>query len=185
MLCLLFLAFALVHSTLIASDDFEGSSIGDLAGQNGGTGFTAPWSVLSSPGNILDIQVFGASLSYAGGSEVFSDGGSQAVRVRYDGTLAPVLGGLITRALPAPITTGDVYMSFLYRRDNTDAGGSDNDFVQWGLGAASSPNPSVGVDNLNNGYFARLGATTTYPAPNIFDDLGRTYLLVFKVTNSF
>jgi hypothetical protein len=181
MLCLLFLAFALVHSTIIASDDFEASTLGDLDGQNGGSGFTAPWSVLSAAG-ILDIEVSGVSLSYAGGSEVFSDGGSQAVRVRYDDASEPVLSGLITRALPATITTGDVYMSFLYQRAVSDSGPSNNDFVQWGLHTGStSPNPSVGVDG--NDYFARAGAVTTFSG--ISDNLSQTYLLVFKVTDSF
>ena len=73
---ILVLAFllTLVCSVPIASEDFESTVPGvSLDGQGGGFGFGGNWMVSSS----ITAEVVAASLSFTGGSEVFSDGGSQ------------------------------------------------------------------------------------------------------------
>ncbi|MBI1367664.1 MAG: hypothetical protein GC162_03320 [Planctomycetes bacterium] len=145
--CVMTMAMGLnmAHAASVATDNFESYSAGSqLAGLNGGTGFSAAWSVPSIPA--ANITIVNQSLSYLGGS-IGATGGTKAVQLTNSNSTAEVA---FTRNLTTA-QSGTVYYSFLYRTSGLSNSAVGDEFFQTGLNnAASNPNISA-VDNVSGG----------------------------------
>lgn len=156
-------------AAVIASDDFEGKTLGDLDGQGGGSGFVGIWSADTQ------VDVVSSTLSYSGGS-VGANGGGQALQIAF--TNADIVDNLFSRSFDSSYT-GTVYLSFLFREiTNPDFG---TDFIQVGFENTSPAQPLVSTLRRGGAYQVRSG--TSSPAGNTvgttiadFD----THLLVLK-----
>ena len=106
------------RASAIAHEGFA-YALGELNGQNGGSGFSGGWIANTA---ITEVDDPGISLSYAGGGTIV-DGGSEALRITGNAN------DLAFRNLAVPAAADEVFVSFLFRYDGTL---DDNDFgVLW------------------------------------------------------
>jgi hypothetical protein len=123
---IIFLAIAIsvaqgmpARASTIAYEGFE-YAIGELNGQDGGTGFAVGGWVANEA--ITHVDDPGVALSYSGGGTVV-DGGSQALRITGNAN------DLAFRQLASATAVDEIFMSFLFRYDGAL---DDNDFgVLW------------------------------------------------------
>ena len=135
------------HAALIATADFEDNTIGGIAGQSGGSGWTGTWSTS------VGATVVNASLSYSNGA-VSSSGGGQAVNVV---TGTAITNGALRRSFATQ--ANDVYMSFLWNDSvNNDSPGTGDDFAQIGFdNTGGDGNPNVSFLRQANNLGLRTG----------------------------
>lgn len=157
------------EAALIASEDFEGKTLGGLNGQGGGSGFAGTWSADAQ------VSVVASTLSYTNG-DVGVDGGSKALEAVFAN--ADIVGNLFSRTLVTP-QSGTVYLSLLYREVVNPVFG--NDFIQVGFQNTDPDQPLASVLRRNGAYQVRTG--TSSPAGNTVGatvaDFS-THLLVMK-----
>jgi len=126
-------------TTSIARESFEYGE-GELAGQNGGTGWGAAWSGPTANSEIVPVQM---SFSVAGGGRV--DGGQAAVEVTGNDS------NLAFRPLASPQNGDSVYFSFMFFFNGAP---DDNDFMTfWFDGSTTGDHsnaPNIGM-RINQG----------------------------------
>ena len=167
------LACPVGKGAIIATAGFEDNTIGAIAGQGGGSGWTNNWSTS------VGAEIVNASLSYSNGP-VVSNGGSQAVNV--------VTGTAITDAvLERKFATqnGDVYMSFLWRDSvNDTAPATGDDFAQIGFDPATdNGNPNLSFLRQANNLGLRTG-TSGRSDSGVNSAVGTTFMIVLKATST-
>ncbi|HSI32486.1 MAG: PEP-CTERM sorting domain-containing protein [Phycisphaerae bacterium] len=169
---------------VIAYDDFQSYTPGAQfesgagVGLSGGTGWAAAWN--ASDTNRAHSLVATQPMSYSAGAVTVSDGGSTALRFK---DVAD--NGLLGRTFDG-ISSGPVYVSFLYRTTNPL---TDEDFIQMGLSDAlgAEPKASVGTQNGSSTpsvFFARVpnGGTTNNSA--VAFDPNTDFFVVAKFTKT-
>lgn len=180
---LLLLSALSSHAAIVASDSFDyGNSGGNLIGQNGGSGFSSPWTETygfrpanpSRPWQYDPAGLTFGSLPTSGGSALFAS----------ISTLPNGQAGLSSRNLPATLS-GNIYTSFLFRPnsrpeiDNTTAVllGNSTDLDTNSTFAFSAPDFNLRNANLriegqrNSSGFAGTNWTA-----------GETYLALYSVS---
>jgi len=161
------------QSTVIASDDFESYSTGNLNGGNGGTGWGGSWSVNNSQ------QVVASGLSYSITDGATIDGGTNAFRITSNNDQ------LFQRQI-----SGGVSETFFVRYLlQWETGTIDtNDFVATGIRSSSGSYNTAGVFGLktNEGssdedFFIRPSSSSSnnfYSSTQLTE--GDTYLVVVR-----
>lgn len=166
------------NAALVAYDSFD-YAVGDLNGNNGGTGFTAAWSA-----NAI-VDVVNGSLSYQAGN-IGVSGGTKTAQVT--GAIAGPLDNAASRAFTGQSDT--VYVSFLFR-PLVNGGAAEDDFLQFMLNDDTDQenSGSIGMRNItgttgNDGYFGRIrdgsAETNAEATPNVLSVVGRTDVLIAK-----
>lgn len=166
---------------VIASDSFT-YDLGELNGQNGGAGFSGPWTSVTSVTEVVDP---GTPLSYAvpGGGNV--SGGNRALEITGNNDNA------VFRTLSAP--QGDVYFSFLLRLNEGTV--NNNMFSVWwfdnvSTGTHSSNRPNIGLKgnggdgSTTDDFMARLNLGSEAFVPGVDLILGMDYLIVGHLFNN-
>ncbi len=173
---------------VIAADDFESYSLGQLepvsgSAPFGGSGWTASWNVLDT--DRARVQVVARSMIYSGGT-VYVDGGSQALRL-LPGNENPNPLLLLGRSFPNQ--TGPVYVSFLIEAPTVleaTGGNTTDDFMQIGMDSSfTNPRVSGGIAGVPSRFFARTtvnSGSTNYGA-NVSPTT--TYLMVLKFSGGY
>jgi hypothetical protein len=137
---------------LVAYEGFNyGSSL--LSGQNGGTGWASAWTYAGSQYSQLSTKT--AGLSYSG---ISSTGGSAGGD--YD------LIGIETRQI-SPISTGDIWISFLANFDNRGNGGDMVRFSGFAVGANTSNEWYLYDATLSESSGVATGVTANYGATHL------------------
>ncbi|TFG88358.1 MAG: hypothetical protein E4H17_02485 [Gemmatimonadales bacterium] len=157
------------HAAVLAADDFEDTPQGALNGQNGGTGFTSPWSVQTQ------VTVVPKAMGYSNG-EVFVRSGTNAMNAPY-----PNNNLLFDRTTPA-LNADVVYMSCLWETP-TATGTANEDFINFGFNPTAAQ-PTAGIyhrlkASVGHCFGIRAGSDSQDTTPT---DANRTYMLVFKMT---
>jgi hypothetical protein len=162
------------QAAVIAYDGFEGYTLGDTVGQNGGSGdWNQAWRSYSSTDE--QQQVLGSGLSYNSGGIVI-DGGSRSVEV-----IGGTAGTVLQRNFDTT-TASTVYFRFLLRlsSDTLDAGDFSSGFLE-----NDGPNMGYRDDGSPGGegaLFARL-SPTVYAEDGTLS-YNTTYLLIAKLDRS-
>ena len=124
---------------LIALEDFESYPVGELNGQNGGTGWAGAWTADET---YIEVVQPSPSLTYAV-AEGTIDGGSRALQVVGGATVDNVF----FREFGTALTEDVVYVAFLFRFDAGAIG--NNDFASFWYDnvttGAHQNNPSIGL----------------------------------------
>jgi hypothetical protein len=168
------------QAAIIAYDGFEGYTLGDTVGQNGGSGdWTEAWRSYAATED--QQQVLGTGLSYNSGGIVI-DGGSRSVQI-----VGPVGGtgfsaGTVLQRDFTSTNDTPIFIRFLMRMNSNtlDTGDFAGGFV------ANTDGPLAGIRNGGEGagtLFARL--TNSTAAANYVESgalsVNTTYLLMMKV----
>ena len=136
----------LATAGIIAQDDFDSYTAGNLSGQNGGTGWSAAWTGTTAA-TIVDTSAAPLSFTPAGGMTI--SGGTKAIQVT--GTSSAIVG---SRQIPSQ--TGTFYVGYLFKWSSGVLDGYDT----LSLHLASSA-----TDSSNSFDFGpRNGASASYPA---------------------
>lgn len=150
-------------AAVIASDDFT-YDVGELHGQNGGSGWGGAWNAVASVTGVVDPAT---DLS-----------GDRALQFTGNDNNAAY------RALASPFSGSDLYVSFLVQ---VDAGAlTDNDFLGFWLDTITSGfhtgRPNIGIKSDGNGsndVFARTTGVSGAFVPN--SDIGSTNDLTHRI----
>ncbi|GEM_PF-1732280 len=163
------------QSTIIADEDFESYSTGNLNGNNGGTGWGGAWSVNNSQ------AVVSANLSYSITDGATIDGGNNALAITTNNNT------LLNRLLSSSITD-TVYVRYLLQWSNGTI--DTNDFVATGVRQTNGNYNTSGVFGLksnegpsNQDFFVRptsSASNNTYTSDQLA--VGTTYLIVVRYT---
>jgi hypothetical protein len=171
---------------LVAIDNFETyPANGPLGGQNGGTGWTAPWA--TNTGADTTATVVSQALRYVTGNLELI-GGGQALRVDAINTFTGTVDAFASRTFADQ--TGAVYFSYLFQPGPSIVSADRNAFFQTGLDIApQNPRASVGLAAPTGAtagpqqFYARAStASGTAPAgPTVFTGTTVTEPVTFLV----
>ncbi|MFG0248299.1 MAG: hypothetical protein ACF8OB_05380 [Phycisphaeraceae bacterium JB051] len=156
-----------VQAQIIATDDFETSTMTDSK-ITGGTGFDGDWALRGKAKT--DFAIVEQSLQYDNG-DIKVDGGKKALQY-----VASDNGIALMAVRNLPTLSDSVYMSFLIESSNST---DTNDFFQIGFDAGKSTAPNLSV--LLQSKFYPRSSTKTGGAPSLMAvKQGETFLLVMK-----
>jgi len=178
LLCFLFFAcLTSVNAEIIAEDSFEDYSVGNIAGNNSGTGWSGAWSTGSSSKQAKIIDTSTSPLEYIDSNGNIISGGDRAIEITQNN------GEVAKRALSATYDNTEIYASMLIRFTGTQ---SSNDFLANWLESQNTNNPNFGIKmNLGSGgtdFFTRTKNGQEVYSTNIVN--GQTYFLVMKVSKT-
>lgn len=162
-------------AAMIADDSFNTYAAGDLAGNNGGTGWTTAWASATAFNDIV-----AGGLDYSNGTLTI-DGGANTMQKSSGG------GGLsvdpyFNRSFTST-SSSEVWMSFLFQSSNL----SGTDFLEFYLSDATGEDNSgaslVNLGNPTNKLGVRAnGATALSSYGGGALSAGTTYLLVMRIS---
>ena len=165
---LLGLAATASHAELLVQESWDYGVGSATTTWNGGTGFeTASWSAGTTGASIVGQISFGG-MNVSGNTQRinFTAGG---------GFSSSTLGRSLN--LASSISSGDLWMSYLYQFDTASSTIPADEALQVRPGAG---NIRTGIDEDNSQFYQRYGSDTTNSTTNaIFKD-GTKLLLVFK-----
>ncbi len=157
-----------VQAQIIATDDFEATTITDSK-MSGGSGFDGDWTLRGTAKT--DFSIVDQSLRYENG-DIKVEGGKKALQY-----VASDKGIALMAVRNLPTQTETVYVSFLIEASNSQ---DTNDFFQIGFDAGKSSAPNLSV-LLQSKFYPRSN-TTPGGAPSLMAvKQGETFLLVMKV----
>lgn len=170
---------------LIATENFESYTVGDLVesgsgvGLSGGTGWTAAWNIADAYRTNVTIQA--GSLSYTSPSGAINvSGGSQAMRLA---NVNATNSNFVMSSRNFESQADTLYYSFLIRQDAASASDTTGDFIQIGPGTTwEAPTISVGV-TAGPDFFARVGTPSGQQSlTGTARPIQNTYLVVAKIS---
>jgi len=154
----------------IAYDDLEGSALGQINLQSGGTGFIEPNYAKTN------AMVVNGALSYSNG-DIQCSGGTNCLRITNPDTQA-----VLTRAIGTQ--DGDyLYLSFLFNTPTAD-GSANEDFLSFGFNTTSNETTAGVVHRFNStstdhAFGIRTNASEARGTINTTTN--QTYFLVFRM----
>ena len=139
---------SVANAELFVHETFD-YSLGEIDGQEGGTGFSGPWVAETENAFALTVADPGTPMSYTipGGGTI--NGGNRVLRLANEEDFVIENDTeILFRDFDATIDTDDIYISYLYRYVAGEI--DDNDFVIWWYNDQGGPN--IGLKgNLGNG----------------------------------
>lgn len=162
-------------AVVLASDDFESYSIGELNGQNGGIGFNTPWSAVEQITEVVNPSI---DLTYTATDGSFVSGGDRALRVTGNSDNA------ITRGFSTPISNDSFYVGFLIAMEAGEIGNNDFATLWFGEGSFIGA-PAIGIKTESGPNNADLmgrisGGDEAYSPIQL--EVGEAYYLVAQIS---
>lgn len=163
---------------ILAFEDFERAALGNVAGQDTGTGFEGPYELRSASHN---IDVVANRLTYTNG-DVSSDGGAQCMRIMLPND------SKFNFSRPIPLNQDTLYLSFLFQSPTAGADADNEDYFALGLHTAGSGDPMAGISHRRNASIGAHDFSIRYGSKDVHSGIptepGQTYLLVLKINKT-
>jgi hypothetical protein len=151
----LLVSAAQIQAAIIASDDFETPTVlGNLATQNGGSGWAAGWTVPAGSANVIDTTASPLTYSISGGATL--NGGTHADQNITTATGSAQVTG--SRQLSAAFSGGDIYVSFLMKYSGSAVFDNSDTFALYlSTGATTTANAFNFGPRNGNTFMVRQG----------------------------
>lgn len=184
-------AGASAQAAPVAADGFETYSPGTLSGANGGSGFSAGWSInggLSAGQTVVDTSTVGGALSYSVTNSSAAtvgtiNGATRAVQFSSSSSNGSTL--VATRGFSSAQTGDEVWARALVRWQTGTVDGSDFITLYYGT-TNTAPNFGITGNNLTDFHLREGGTAFGATGPDIVSgDVGSTtFLLVTRLFKS-